>query len=64
MAILPMLYASMNLMWRPRVAVRRKGNAPLVESAAYNGLVGYYPTTDGNSIGDFTPINDREFSRY
>ena len=32
-----------------------------VESAAYNGLVGYYPTTDGNPIGDFTPINDHEF---
>jgi hypothetical protein len=32
-----------------------------VESAAYTGLVGYYPTTDGNPIGDFTPINDHEF---
>lgn len=32
-----------------------------VESASYNGLVGYYPTTDGNPIGDFTPINDSEF---
>lgn len=32
-----------------------------VESSAYTGLVGYYPTADGNSIGDFTPINDREF---
>ncbi len=32
-----------------------------VESAAYKGLVGYYPTTDGNPIGDFTPINDHEF---
>ncbi|MEN9517952.1 MAG: hypothetical protein RLZZ381_540, partial [Cyanobacteriota bacterium] len=32
-----------------------------VESASYAGLVGYYPTTDGNLIGDFTPINDHEF---
>jgi hypothetical protein len=32
-----------------------------VESASYTGLVGYYPTTDGNPIGDFTPINDHEF---
>ena len=32
-----------------------------VESASFNGLVGYYPTTDGNPIGDFTPINDTEF---
>ena len=32
-----------------------------VESASYTGLVGYYPTTDGNPIGDFTPINDTEF---
>ncbi len=32
-----------------------------VESAAYKGLVGYYPTTEGNPIGDFTPINDHEF---
>ncbi len=32
-----------------------------VASASYNGLVGYYPTTDGNPIGDFTPINDHEF---
>ena len=32
-----------------------------VESSAFNGLVGYYPTTDGNPIGDFTPINDTEF---
>ena len=32
-----------------------------VESAAFDGLVGYYPTTDGNPIGDFTPINDTEF---
>ncbi len=32
-----------------------------VESASYKGLVGYYPTTDGNPIGDFTPINDTEF---
>ncbi|MGD1871708.1 MAG: esterase-like activity of phytase family protein, partial [Mastigocoleus sp.] len=27
----------------------------------YTGLVGYYPTVDGNPIGDFTPINDTEF---
>ncbi|MEO0969044.1 MAG: glycerophosphodiester phosphodiesterase family protein, partial [Cyanobacteria bacterium J06639_18] len=27
----------------------------------YTGLVGYYPTTDGNPIGDFTPINENEF---
>ena len=32
-----------------------------VESSSFNGLVGYYPTTDGNPIGDFTPINDTEF---
>ncbi|MEY4519585.1 MAG: hypothetical protein RLZZ499_2185 [Cyanobacteriota bacterium] len=32
-----------------------------VKSASYTGLVGYYPTTDGNPIGDFTPINDHEF---
>jgi secreted PhoX family phosphatase len=32
-----------------------------VESASYTGLVGYYPTTGGNPIGDFTPINDHEF---
>lgn len=32
-----------------------------VESSSYTGLVGYYPTTDGNPIGDFTPINDTEF---
>ncbi|MBE9043158.1 esterase-like activity of phytase family protein [Pleurocapsales cyanobacterium LEGE 10410] len=32
-----------------------------VESGEYSGLVGYYPTTDGNPIGDFTPINDTEF---
>ncbi|MEM8831903.1 MAG: esterase-like activity of phytase family protein [Cyanobacteria bacterium P01_G01_bin.19] len=32
-----------------------------VESASYTGLVGYYPTTDSNPIGDFTPINDTEF---
>ena len=32
-----------------------------VESSSYSGLVGYYPTTDGNPIGDFTPINDTEF---
>ena len=24
-------------------------------------MVGYYPTTDGNPIGDFTPINNTEF---
>jgi glycerophosphoryl diester phosphodiesterase len=32
-----------------------------VESAEYAGLVGYYPATDGNPIGDFMPINDHEF---
>lgn len=32
-----------------------------VESSSFAGLVGYYPTTDGNPIGDFTPINDTEF---
>jgi len=32
-----------------------------VESAEYQGLVGYYQTNDGNPIGDFTPINDTEF---
>ena len=32
-----------------------------VESSSFNGLVGYCPTTDGNPIGDFTPINDTEF---
>ena len=32
-----------------------------VESSSYTGLVGYYQTTDGNPIGDFTPINDHEF---
>lgn len=32
-----------------------------VESSSFNGLLGYYPTTDGNPIGDFTPINDSEF---
>ena len=32
-----------------------------VESSSFEGLVGYYPTTDGNPIGDFTPINDTEF---
>ena len=32
-----------------------------VESSSFNGLVGYYPTTDGNPIGDFTPINENEF---
>ena len=31
------------------------------ESSSFNGLVGFYPTTDGNPIGDFTPINDTEF---
>jgi hypothetical protein len=32
-----------------------------VASSSFTGLVGYYPTTDGNPIGDFTPINDSEF---
>ncbi len=32
-----------------------------VESSSFEGLVGFYPTTDGNPIGDFTPINDTEF---
>ncbi|MDJ0692845.1 glycerophosphodiester phosphodiesterase family protein [Mastigocoleus sp. MO_188.B34] len=32
-----------------------------LQSGEYTGLVGYYPTTDGNPIGDFTPINDHEF---
>ena len=32
-----------------------------VSSSSFRGLVGYYPTTDGNPIGDFTPINDTEF---
>ncbi len=32
-----------------------------VASSSFTGLVGYYPTTDGNPIGDFTPINDTEF---
>ncbi len=32
-----------------------------VESSSFTGLVGFYPTTDGNPIGDFTPINDTEF---
>ncbi|MEO1004800.1 MAG: esterase-like activity of phytase family protein, partial [Cyanobacteria bacterium J06638_38] len=32
-----------------------------VESSSFDGLVGFYPTTDGNPIGDFTPINDTEF---
>nr|MDJ0572986.1 esterase-like activity of phytase family protein [Pleurocapsa sp. MO_192.B19] len=32
-----------------------------VESASYSGLVGYYPTTNSNPIGDFTPINESEF---
>ncbi|BAZ45230.1 putative glycerophosphoryl diester phosphodiesterase [Chondrocystis sp. NIES-4102] len=32
-----------------------------VASGSYTDLVGYYPTTDGNPIGDFTPINDHEF---
>jgi hypothetical protein len=25
------------------------------------GFVGFYPTTDGHSIGDFTPVNDHQF---
>ncbi|WP_144875158.1 esterase-like activity of phytase family protein, partial [Hyella patelloides] len=32
-----------------------------VASSSFEGLVGYYPTTNGNPIGDFTPINDSEF---
>jgi hypothetical protein len=32
-----------------------------VASSSFAGLVGYYPTTDGNPIGDFTPINESEF---
>ena len=32
-----------------------------VATSSFRGLVGYYPTTDGNPIGDFTPINDTEF---
>ena len=32
-----------------------------VASSSFEGLVGYYPTTDGNPIGDFTPINESEF---
>ena len=32
-----------------------------VESSSFEGLVGYYPTTDGNPIGDFTPISNTEF---
>ncbi|MEL6929224.1 MAG: esterase-like activity of phytase family protein, partial [Cyanobacteria bacterium J06600_6] len=32
-----------------------------VESSSFKGLLGFYPTTDGNPIGDFTPINDTEF---
>ena len=32
-----------------------------VESSSFTGLVGFYPTTDGNPISDFTPINDTEF---
>lgn len=32
-----------------------------VASSSFTGLVGFYPTTDGNPIGDFTPINDTEF---
>jgi hypothetical protein len=32
-----------------------------VSSSEYTGLVGYYPTTNSNAIGDFTPINDTEF---
>lgn len=32
-----------------------------VATSSFQGLVGYYPTNDGQPIGDFTPINDREF---
>ena len=32
-----------------------------VEASSFTGLLGFYPTTDGNPIGDFTPINDTEF---
>ncbi|MGK7894225.1 MAG: esterase-like activity of phytase family protein, partial [Xenococcus sp. (in: cyanobacteria)] len=32
-----------------------------VATSSFQGLVGYYPTVDGQPIGDFTPINDREF---
>ncbi len=32
-----------------------------VASSSFTRLVGYYPTTNGNPIGDFTPINDSEF---
>ncbi|MBE9169851.1 esterase-like activity of phytase family protein [Pleurocapsales cyanobacterium LEGE 06147] len=33
-----------------------------VTKGEYNGLVGYYRTEiDSNALGDFTPINDREF---
>jgi hypothetical protein len=33
-----------------------------VTQGKYTGLVGYYQTEiEGNAIGDFTPINDREF---
>ena len=32
-----------------------------VATSSFTGFSGYYPTTDGNPIGDFTPINDREF---
>ncbi|MGF1591596.1 MAG: esterase-like activity of phytase family protein [Pleurocapsa sp.] len=32
-----------------------------VASSSFTDLVGYYPTTDGDPIGDFTPINDHEF---
>lgn len=32
-----------------------------VATSSFTGLLGYYPTTDGNPIGDFTPINDSEF---
>ena len=32
-----------------------------VATNSFTGFSGYYPTTDGNPIGDFTPINDREF---
>ena len=32
-----------------------------VKSSSFEGLIGYYPTTDGNPIGDFTPVNETEF---
>jgi hypothetical protein len=32
-----------------------------VATSSFTDLLGYYPTTDGNPIGDFTPINDSEF---